>query len=46
MEYCTDNAAMVAYAGVEAYKNNVFSDMSFSPKSRWGLSELKLQENI
>ena len=42
MEYCTDNAAMVAYAGIEAYKNNVFSEMSFVPKSRWSLDDLIL----
>ena len=34
---CTDNAAMIAWAGVEKLKLGQTNDLSFSPKSRWPL---------
>ncbi len=38
---CTDNAAMIAWAGIErmklGYNNN---DLSFAPKARWPLTEV------
>ncbi len=37
---CVDNAAMIAWVGVEKYKRGEFSDMSLSPRSRWPLSEI------
>jgi N6-L-threonylcarbamoyladenine synthase len=34
---CTDNAAMVAWAGVEYGQLGIFDDMGVSPKARWPL---------
>ena len=34
---CTDNAAMIAYAGLEKYKNGHFDDMTLSARPRWPL---------
>jgi len=37
---CTDNAAMIAYAGLERYNNGLFTPLNFCPKARWSLEEL------
>jgi N6-L-threonylcarbamoyladenine synthase len=37
---CTDNAAMVAWAGVERAAAQRFNDLAFSPRARWPLQEL------
>lgn len=37
---CTDNAAMIAWAGMERFKKNETSDLNFCPKPRWPLEEL------
>jgi N6-L-threonylcarbamoyladenine synthase len=37
---CTDNAAMIAYAGFERFNNNLFSPVNFCPKARWSLEDL------
>jgi len=34
---CTDNAAMIAWAGVERLKQKLIDDLDFSPKPRWPL---------
>jgi len=34
---CTDNAAMIAWAGVERLKYKLVDDLNFSPKPRWPL---------
>ncbi len=34
---CTDNAAMIAWAGVEKIKNGDTSQMNFAPRPRWPL---------
>jgi len=34
---CTDNAVMIAWAGLENYKIGKINDLSFKPKSRWNL---------
>ena len=34
---CTDNAAMIAWAGVERLKQKFIDDLDFSPKPRWPL---------
>lgn len=39
IEYCTDNAAMVAWLGIEKYKNQQLDDLSFVPRPRWPLGE-------
>ncbi len=34
---CSDNAAMIAWAGIERYKINLIDDLKFSSKARWPL---------
>lgn len=35
---CTDNAAMIAWAGYECLQNGLVSRLDFEPKSKWSLS--------
>ncbi|ACP53029.1 MAG: tRNA (adenosine(37)-N6)-threonylcarbamoyltransferase complex transferase subunit TsaD [Rickettsia africae] len=37
---CTDNAAMIAYAGLERYNNKLFTPLNFCPKARWSLEDI------
>jgi N6-L-threonylcarbamoyladenine synthase len=37
---CTDNAAMIAWAGVERCELGLFDDLSTGPKARWPLATL------
>jgi N6-L-threonylcarbamoyladenine synthase len=39
-EYCTDNAAMIAFAGLERFNSGTIDDVSFKPRARWSLEEL------
>ena len=44
LEFCTDNGAMIAFAGamrLKAMQNNTDKNYSFSVKPRWNLSELQ-----
>jgi N6-L-threonylcarbamoyladenine synthase len=34
---CSDNAAMIAWAGIERYKINLINDLEFISKARWPL---------
>jgi len=34
---CSDNAAMIAWAGIERYKINLIDDLEFPSKARWPL---------
>ena len=34
---CSDNAAMIAWAGIERYKNNLIDNLKFPSKARWPL---------
>lgn len=36
---CTDNAAMIAWAGIERYRLDLFDDMSLSARPRWPLDK-------
>ena len=37
---CTDNGAMIAWAGVERYQLDLLDDLDFAPKPRWPLDQL------
>ncbi len=37
---CTDNAAMVAWTGVERYQLGLFDDLSIAPRARWRLQDM------
>ena len=39
IKFCGDNAAMIAWAGIQRFKKNLFSDITISAKSRWPLDE-------
>ncbi len=39
IEFCGDNAAMIAWAAIQRFKRNILSDINLSPKSRWPLDE-------
>lgn len=35
---CTDNAVMIAWAGIERFKLGITDDLNFKPKARWPLA--------
>ncbi len=39
LEFCGDNAAMIAWAGIQRFKKNLVDNISFSAKSRWPLDD-------
>ena len=39
-EFCTDNGAMIAYAGMQRLKAGNFADLSFKATPRWPLDTL------
>jgi N6-L-threonylcarbamoyladenine synthase len=39
---CTDNGAMVAWAGIEKYKKQEFSNLTFKAKAKWPISSVKI----
>ena len=39
-EFCTDNGAMIAYAGMQRLKAGVFADLTFKATPRWPLDTL------
>ena len=41
MGLCTDNAAMIAWAGLERFKAGFVSDLNISPRPRWPLESLE-----
>ncbi len=41
IKLCTDNAAMIAWAGVEKMKIGQVNKLDFKPRARWSLEELK-----
>ena len=38
-ELCTDNAAMIAWAGIERYQKKLIDDVTFTARPRWPLDE-------
>lgn len=41
LEYCTDNGAMIAWAGIELLKAGRVSNLQMKARPRWPLAELK-----
>ena len=39
LKFCGDNAAMIAWAGIQRFKKNMIDDKNISAKSRWPLDE-------
>ena len=39
LKFCGDNAAMIAWAGIQRFKKNMINDVNISAKSRWPLDE-------
>ena len=37
LKYCTDNAAMIAWVGLERFKNGHQDDLTLSARPRWPL---------
>ena len=36
-KFCGDNAAMIAWAGIQRYKKNLIDDLNVKPKIKMGL---------
>ena len=39
LKFCGDNAAMIAWAGIQRFKKNMIDDVTVSAKSRWPLDK-------
>ena len=39
LKFCGDNAAMIAWAGIQRFKKNMIDDFNVSAKSRWPLDK-------
>ena len=39
LKFCGDNAAMIAWAGIQRFKKNMIDDASISARSRWPLDK-------
>tara|TARA_B100000674_G_scaffold241445_1_gene198624 strand:- start:677 stop:1753 length:1077 start_codon:yes stop_codon:yes gene_type:complete len=39
LKLCTDNGAMIAYAGIERYERGLFDKLNFKPRPRWPLDK-------
>lgn len=42
LEFCTDNAAMVAYTGLKRLQAGQKEDLDFNVKARWSIGDLKI----
>ncbi|MGU0160532.1 hypothetical protein ACVXHB_09915 [Escherichia coli] len=45
-EFCTDNGAMIAYAGMVRFKAGATADLGVSVRPRWPLAEYRLRKTI
>lgn len=45
LTYCTDNAAMIALAGLEHYKKGQFADLDAKARPRWPLDQAAARNN-
>lgn len=45
LEFCTDNGAMIAYAGAQRLLAGEQNDLNFAAKARWSLEELSPPNN-
>ena len=41
IKLCTDNAAMIAFAGLERFQAGIIDGMDFKPRARWSLEEMQ-----
>ena len=41
IKLCTDNAAMIAWAGLERFQLGLVDGMDFEPRARWPLADIK-----
>ena len=39
LKFCGDNAAMIAWAGIQRFKKNMFDELNIAAKSRWPLDK-------
>ena len=39
LKFCGDNAAMIAWAGIQRFKKNMTDNVGVSAKSRWSLDK-------
>ena len=39
LKFCGDNAAMIAWAGIQRFKRKLLNDLNVEPKSRWPLDK-------
>ena len=39
VKFCGDNAAMIAWAGIQRFKKNLLDEININAKSRWPLDE-------
>ena len=39
IKLCTDNAAMIAWVGIEKMKAGKIDNLNFKPKARWDFTE-------
>ena len=39
LKFCGDNAAMIAWAGIQRFKKNMIDDITVSARSRWPLDK-------
>jgi len=40
IKLCTDNAAMIAFVGLERFNAGIIDDVSFKPRAQWSLEDL------